>query len=887
MIGLFSNIVFLQPWILAGLAVLPVLWLLLRVTPPAPRRIILPTARFLKGLIPENRTATHTPWWILLLRLAVAALVILALAGPVQNPQKTMTGSGPVRLVIDNSWPSAASWQEQQREAERIITQAGREGRALSILTTAPEGSGEKILSTGLIPSSEALGILKGLKPLPWGADYKQAAEEAKKTSAPETVTTLWLGHGLGEGSIEKLAGALRNQGPVFYHAPAADNLPLLLRLEKNTAGGFELSVLGASPGTRQVRIAALARDGSLLDEKIVAVTPDNNHETRVTFDLPAPLRGQVYSFRLGGDSGAGGTVLLGDGAQRRLVGIAGSADKANEKPLLEATYYLRRALEPFAEIIQGPPADLADQKVAVIILPDIAALQPGEMEKIGQWVEAGGLLLRFAGPVMAKSAENNVLVPVPLRAGGRAMDGSLTWQTPAKMRAFPAESPFAGIALHEDVTVRRQILAQPVDDIESKTWAQLEDGTPLITAAPHGRGLLVMVHTTASPDWSDLPLSGSFVEILHRIVAMAANPQAALAKTGQLQPLRALDGFGALRKPDSTAQPINAAAFGETVPGPRHPPGLYGFSGAEQPLNVAAHVSTLRAAGDFNTDINMRGYGPGAERNLMPYLLFAALILFLVDWLIMSAMAAGAVLFACLVLFAFAPVPAEAQESAYANGLYLAYVDTGDANVNALAETGLRNLATVIGQRTSIEPAGVATVNPETDELAFFPLLYWPAGQAQKTLDPKAARNLQSYLDHGGTILFDARNGGNGTDNSQGAQAVRLVSAALNIPALEPVPADHVLGRSYYLLREFPGLYTTGTLWVEGKVDGRDGVSSVIIGTNDWAAAWAGAEGGAPQNYQQEVALRFGVNLVMYALTGNYKSDQVHIPFILERLGQ
>ena len=74
----------------------------------------------------------------------------------------------------------------------------------------------------------------------------------------------------------------------------------------------------------------------------------------------------------------------------------------------------------------------------------------------------------------------------------------------------------------------------------------------------------------------------------------------------------------------------------------------------------------------------------------------------------------------------------------------------------------------------------------------------------------------------------------------------------------------------------------------------GNDRVSSLVIGGNDWAAAWATDEmhkplvlptpGGARQ---RELAYRFGINLVMYALTGNYKSDQVHIPAILERLGQ
>ena len=109
------------------------------------------------------------------------------------------------------------------------------------------------------------------------------------------------------------------------------------------------------------------------------------------------------------------------------------------------------------------------------------------------------------------------------------------------------------------------------------------------------------------------------------------------------------------------------------------------------------------------------------------------------------------------------------------------------------------------------------------------------------------------------------------------------------------PIPPDHVLTRAYYLMHEFPGRYTGGTLWVAADADvHNDGVSPIIIGANDYAAAWALDSSLRPLyavvpggNRQREMAFRFGINLVMYALTGNYKTDQVHVPAILERLGQ
>ena len=95
--------------------------------------------------------------------------------------------------------------------------------------------------------------------------------------------------------------------------------------------------------------------------------------------------------------------------------------------------------------------------------------------------------------------------------------------------------------------------------------------------------------------------------------------------------------------------------------------------------------------------------------------------------------------------------------------------------------------------------------------------------------------------------------------------------------------------------MQSFPGRFAGGRVWVEDRAGGvNDGVSSVVIGANDWAAAWALDEFGRPVaavvpggERQREMAYRFGVNLVMYTLTGNYKADQVHVPAILERLGQ
>ncbi|HKF73946.1 MAG TPA: DUF4159 domain-containing protein, partial [Stellaceae bacterium] len=226
-----------------------------------------------------------------------------------------------------------------------------------------------------------------------------------------------------------------------------------------------------------------------------------------------------------------------------------------------------------------------------------------------------------------------------------------------------------------------------------------------------------------------------------------------------------------------------------------------------------------------------------------------------------------------------------------------LAFIRTGIPEVDDQARAGLAGLSDVLNRRTAVEAAVPLDVDIETDEIVFFPLLYWPVAEGQQLPSAKAIDKINRYLATGGTIFFDTRDQGesNALSAMQTQQRLQRLVAGLKIPPLEPLPPDHVLTKAFYLMQEFPGRWSGGRLWIEpaeGKVN--DGVASIIVGSNDYAGAWAIDPGGRTLypvvpggEPQREMAYRFGVNLVMYTLTGNYKTDQVHVPAILERLGQ
>ena len=266
----------------------------------------------------------------------------------------------------------------------------------------------------------------------------------------------------------------------------------------------------------------------------------------------------------------------------------------------------------------------------------------------------------------------------------------------------------------------------------------------------------------------------------------------------------------------------------------------------------------------------------------------------------------------AAMMLLTPAPADAQGDPAAIAatSEVVLAHVHTGNPQVDTVAAAGLKGLSTVLFQRTSVEPADPISVDLEMDELAFFPFLYWPVTPDQPLPSDEAYAKLNRYLRTGGMILFDTRDadtamfGGTSTNG----QKLQQLARPLDIPPLEPIPEDHVLTRTFYLLQDFPGRFASRDVWVEAApadavlAEGmpfrnlNDNVTPIVIGGNDWAAAWATDASGSRMfpvgrgfagERQREIAYRFGVNLVMHVLTGNYKSDQVHVPALLDRLGQ
>ncbi len=490
-------------------------------------------------------------------------------------------------------------------------------------------------------------------------------------------------------------------------------------------------------------------------------------------------------------------------------------------------------------------------------------------------------------------------MLPVRLLGGDRQLGGALSWSEPAGLAPFGADTPFAGLTVPEEVRVNRQVLAEPSADLPLRGWAVLSDGTPLVTQAGRGAGRVVLFHVTANADWSNLPLSGLFVDMLRRLVALSVGV-ATTADDMLLAPAETLDGFGVLSPPPPSATGLPANAFARTIASARHPPGLYGPENGRRALNLGNGLVRLDPtppiAGASIEPLTERV----AEREIGPWLMTVALLLLMVDMLIALALRGllrGRTAAAAVLLGLALVQPALAQEvPAAALSTRLGHILTGDAAVDETARLGLTGLSDYVNRRTSAALTRPDGVDPGQSDLSFYPLLYWPIIPDAPALSARQASALNEFMARGGIILIDTRDSGSGAGFAPGTDAaLRRVAQGLTIPPLAPVGGDHVLARAFYLLGDFPGRFTGDAVWAQRDQDrANDSVSPVIIGGHDWASAWAvDGQGRYPHavipggQRQRVLAYRFGVNLVMYALTGNYKGDQVHVPAILQRLGQ
>ncbi len=919
-----SGISYLTPFLLWALLLLPILWWLLRAVPPAPLRAKFPGILLLLGLKDKETTSDRTPWWLLALRILALGAAIIGFAGPVLNPVDSQSSAKRLVILMDASWASADDWGRRQAKLTEVLRSADQAARPTIVFKLS--NITQSLVPLNFVAPNVHLQRINSLAPNAWRPDFIHWADYL--TVHDTSFDTIWFSDGLDSEDRSALLDVLESKGNVSIYQ--ADEPVLALTPPFVKDGNMVVQVQRSwAKGALDVSANAIGPDPNgvtqILGTASAQFSP-NDVQAELLFDMPLELRNRITSVALDNHRSAGAVVMAGDTVQRRKVALISASDQQEGADLMSDVFYLRKALVPTAEVIETDLKTTLLVNPDVLIFVDVGKLSQTETRDVTKWVANGGLLVRFAGPRLAASQlglqTEHPLLPVRLRAGGRSIGGAMSWGAPKKLRAFAEGSSFYGLKTSDEVTVNSQVVAQPDPNLAERVLASLEDGTPLVTQKTVDNGRVVLFHVTANAEWSNLPLSGLFVQMLERLaVSTTGNLDDVQDLEGLIwKPEAMLDAFGVIRevsdRPGVAGTVLASRAISADLP-----PGVYSNASRKAALNILAKDAVLVKA-DWPTDTTILTLKKTGQKFLKPYFIIAALGLLLLDifaalWLSGKLRKRFAGQMAALVLALAFTQPdtgmAETDEvlSNLINNTVLGYVKTGSAKVDKASHAGLLGLSAELFRRTSVEPITPVGVDIEQDELSVLPFLYWPMSKNQTSPSDIAVAKLNRFLRSGGMILFDTRDAHLSSGVSGGTPNGRMlqkIAARLEIPPLEPVPEDHVLTRSFYLLQDFPGRHQGANVWIEAapadatKIEGmpfrnlNDGVTPVMIGGNDWAAAWAIDDNGrymfpvgrgSAGNQQREYAQRFGVNLIMYVLTGNYKSDQVHIPALLDRLGQ
>lgn len=890
--------------LLLGLMALPVVWWLLRATPPAAKDETFGATQFLEGLNDKSETPVRTPWWVLLIRLLALGLIIVGLAGPVWATKDEGTGDGPLLIILDDSWPAAAGWEARMAALSALGTDKGAESRVTRFITPAPGA----VLSEPMTLRS-AIREVSSLPPRAAAAD-RLALDETLADVDLSGTDVFWLSDGtIGRRGADRdflrLLGG--TQSLTIFRDSQSPTIGIVGVTTNAKALAVSLRRIGGRPANGTLN--AFSADGRLIATAPFSFAADKT-ETVATIDAPLEIRNEIASVRIAGSRMAGATWFFDAGDRRVRAGLVTGADAT----LLDSGFFIRQALAPVADIVTGEIETVTSPTISLIVLDDVGVLRPSAAQALAQWIDHGGVLLRFAGPNTANSetvidGTTAPTFPVPLRGTDRSFGGAMTWASAQFLEQFSADGPFADIPLPEKIEVRRQVLARSGNTTQHQIWAQLTDGTPLITARRIGEGMVIMVHVTASPTWSDLPVSPVFADLMRTVAGFAAGLPTDIPDRPLIQ-YRQMDGFGNLTSPS----PEDVRFTPSDIRAGKAAPGLYGLPETALAANTwqGGQPSLDRlTASLLPPGTQILGPDSSQARAFGPQLVALGLILLAMDALTLFLAnrrinAAAALVF--VLPFSLVPADGQAQEATFRPPLseqaaeaslrvHFAYVITGDDERDRLSRAGLFGLARECRRRTSLEPADPLGVDLERDDLSVYPLIYWPIAADAPPPSEAALSRLERFMASGGLLIVDTQDG---EVRSAGAETIEQVAARqilrrMNIPPLEPVAPGHILTRSFYRLSDLPGRNNSGNVWVDARSalqETTDAVPRIIIGSHDWAAAWAvDAEGiplrppGSRGERGREMAFRTGINFAMVALTGNYKGDQAGVQELLDKL--
>ncbi len=555
------SLTFAAPLALAGLLALPLIWLLLRVTPPRPARNLLPRRRASCAICAANRKRR---------RIRPGRCCCCASPSPRRWfspwPDRRRRRPGcrrsPARRRCSLRSTTAGRPRrlgEARRQSDGADRGGGpqrRAGRAGAPVRRGRAGAGRGGDAAGA--PAGAASKAPDLRSPRGGGACARLREGA--SGRAHRLDRRWSGAGRGAGLRRRLAGGGQSRGERRGLERCGSAFGAFIAAE--SAKSLEAAVLRAA-GTAKGQGAVIAYDGK--GQVVARASFDfaGALATTARFDLPVELRNDIAVLRIEGERSAGAAALLDAGARVRRVAMVSGGPVDETQPLLSPLYYLAKALGPFAQTRQARPGDAGPVETLLAEHPNVFALADVSLARPTS--RRCRVLSRRAACCCVSPGRGSPMRPtICCRRGcggpGVCSAGPCPGRRPRRSRSSirqPLCRPCGAKGNLRHAPGAGRARSRP----RRQKLGAARRRHALVTAERRGKGLIVLFHVGADTGWSNLPISGLFIDMLKRICAMSGESSAgASAAPGDerlLAPLKGLDGFGALGAPPAGAKPI------------------------------------------------------------------------------------------------------------------------------------------------------------------------------------------------------------------------------------------------------------------------------------------------------------------------------------------
>ena len=897
MLEFFQNINFINPSALLGFILVPVLFIILKSFPPKPSRITFSSLFIIKKIKIDNSKILKYPIWLLLFRILILALVIAFFSEPYfKNKSFTNNQYKNYIIFLDSGWSASSKWGSYKNVILDIASEAEKNKSKLYLINTSRfERDDLKFFY-----KKENLAIyLNKLKPEPLQIKRINKNDLLFLKNKYSNLNTFALFSKFDSKDIEeqnKYLSSIKKIFPDVKIISPQNSITIIDKVDvKNEAIFIKLKRFGDLNTTKKIKINILGNNNEIFYNKIYKI-PAGRNFIEIKEDLPIDLINRTHKIKLINESHAASVFYFDDANKQKRIAIVSDNSESNKNPLLSPNYYIKKALLDY-KLIFGTLEEILTKNPNLIICSEDVKINDEYTEKINSWIEKGGILIRFSGPKSKKT--NLFLSDKNIQKSIRTIGGDLSLSKKVSIKDFSKTNIFYGINTKNKIKFKKQLILYETENI--KTLIFLNDNTPLISAKDKKKGKIILFHVTANNDWSDLPFSSLFKDILNRILLFSETPSFEISSPLKIS--KKIDQNGNLSSPDKIVYYNPLSDLKENYPNKKIPPGIYENNTISYAINLSGRLNLEPFYNNIDKQYQITNSYKNDSVELKKYILNLIVLFFLLDVFISILIKNNLNPFQIkyiskyftLVIFISMLLEKNVASNELTNNIYFAYVSSKNLEVDEIVFKGLSALKAKVSERTAVEISGVRKINLKQDDIFYYPLIYWPFAEPMEKLDKKTKIKLKNYFDNGGVIFFDffSNNRKIISTSSQELTDIRSFLSFLDINELKQLSKNHTLTKSFYLLKNFPGRWNNKILLLDNKdLEIKDGVSSVILGFNSWASAWALDKNNYPLfplapsgEKQRELAYRFGINVLIYSLTGNYKSDQVHSKSILKRL--